>query len=105
MPSQQQIERFTLAFHKVAVERLRQQPDLRQHALGVLSRWESSGASSGGQRYRDMWRELLEGDVDTLSRSICVDTERAATLRSMSPLGFLLDEGERLRIRREAMTT
>lgn len=103
MPSPQQIERFTLAFHKVAVERLRQQPDLRQQALGVLSRWESSGASSGGQRYRDMWRDLLEGDVDTLSRAICVETERAATLRSMSPLGFLLDEGERLRIRREAM--
>jgi len=103
MPSQQQIERFTLAFHKVAVERLRQRPTLRLQALEVLSRWEASGASSGGQTYRDMWRDLLAGDVNALSRAVCVDSEMAATLRSMSPLGFVLDEDERLRIRREAM--
>lgn len=103
MPSQQQIERFTLAFHEVAVERLRQQPALRQQALQVLNRWESSGASSGGKRYRDTWRNLLAGDIETLAQAVCVDTEQAATLRSMSPLGFLLAEDERLRIRHEVM--
>jgi hypothetical protein len=103
MPSQQQIERFTLAFHQVAVDRLRQQPALKQRALEVLSRWESSGVSSAGQRYRDTWRRLLTGDIEALTRAVCTDTEQAATLRSMSPLGFLLPEDERLRIRREAM--
>ena len=103
MPSPQQIERFTLAFHRVAVARLRQKPDLQQQALQVISRWESSGATSAGQSYRDTWRRLLAGDVDDLERAVCVDAEQAATLRSMSPLGFVLPEAERLRIRREAM--
>lgn len=103
MPSQQQIERFTLAFHQVAVERLRQQPDLRQQALQVLNRWESGGVTPAAQRYRDTWRRLLNGDVETLARAVCGDAEQAATLRSMSPLGFVLPEAERLRIRREAM--
>lgn len=103
MPSPQQIERFTLAFHRVAVARLRQQPDLTQLALRVLSRWEASGATSAGQSYRDTWRRLLSGDIDALERAVCVDAEQAATLRSVSPLGFVLAEAERLRIRREAM--
>lgn len=103
MPSQQQIERFTLAFHQVAVERLRQQPELRQQALQVLNRWESGGVTPAAQCYRDTWRRLLNGDMETLARAVCVDAEQAATLRSMSPLGFVLPEAERLRIRREAM--
>jgi hypothetical protein len=103
MPSSQQIERFTLAFHKVAVERLRQEPALMQQALQVLSRWESGGVAPGGKHYRDIWRNLLAGDLESLVHAVCVDTEQAATLRSMSPLGFLLTEEERLRIRREAM--
>lgn len=103
MPSPQQIERFTLAFHQVAVDRLRRQPGLKQQALEVLNRWESNGLSSAGQPYRDTWRRLLTGDTEALSHAVCTDTEQAATLRSMSPLGFLLAEDERLRIRREAM--
>ena len=73
MPSQQQIERFTLAFHKVAVDRLRQQPALKLHALEVLSRWESHGVSSAGQRYRDTWRRLLTGDIEALTHAVCTD--------------------------------
>ena len=103
MPSQRQIERFTLAFHRVAVERIRQEPELKQKALQVLRRWESNGASGGGQTYREAWKILLAGDVEALAHSVCVDTESAATLRSMSPLGFVLATEERLRIRQEAM--
>jgi hypothetical protein len=103
MPTYQQIERFTLAFHRRAIERLRADPSLRAKALGVLDRWESSGVSPGGQPYRDQWRKLLAGGVEHLERAVCADTEEAATLRSMSPLGFVLDEHERLRIRHAAM--
>lgn len=104
MPSPQQIERFTLAFHRVAVEHLRRQPALRRQALAVLDRWESGAAALQANSYRDSWRTLLAGEIDSLERAVCVDTERAATLRSMSPLGFVLEEAERLRIRREAMS-
>ncbi len=105
MPSQQQIETFTLAFHKVAVDRLRERPVLKQHALEVLNRWESHGVSPASQPYRDTWRRLLSDDIETLTQAVCTDTEQAATLRGVSPLGFLLAEDERLRIRREAMAT
>ena len=103
MPSPQQIERYTLAFHRVAVEHLRRKPELRRQALAVLDRWESGAAALQANSYRNSWRVLLAGEIDLLERAVCVDTERAATLRSMSPLGFVLEEEERLRIRREAM--
>jgi len=104
MPSHQQIERFTLAFHRRALERLRGNPALLSEAINVLDRWEAQGMSSTGQPYRDAWRKLLAaGDLALLEKAVCAPTEAAATLRSTSPLGFLLEPAERLRIRREAM--
>lgn len=103
MPSQQAIDRFTLAFHRRAVERLRAQAALRTQALQVLDRWEAQGASVSGRAYRDQWRRLLTGEPEVLEREICAATDRAATLRSMSPLGFVLSPEERLALRREAM--
>jgi hypothetical protein len=103
MPSQQQIERFTLAFHRVAVDRLRRDPALKREALRVLDRWEVNGASASGKRYRDEWRLLLQSDPDALEHAVCSPGEHAATLRGVSPLGFLIEEPERLEIRRQAM--
>lgn len=103
MPTQQQIERFTLAFHRLAIARIGEQPGLRGEALRVLDRWEAQGASMSSKVYRDRWRELLAADIATLEKAVCVDAEPAATLRSVSPLGFVLDDAERMRVRREAM--
>jgi hypothetical protein len=103
MPSTQQIERFTLAFHKLALQRLRDDPGLVRQAVAVLDRWESNGVSAAGQRYRDTWRKLLAGDMDHLEHFVCSSTDEAATLRGASPLGFLLGAPERMRIRQEAM--
>lgn len=104
MPTQQQINRFTLAFHRLAVSRLQAQPALVQHALAVLDRWEAAGLSPASLPYRREWRRLLGGDIAMLQAAVCNETDHAATLRSMSPLGFLLDDGERLRVRQEAMS-
>jgi hypothetical protein len=103
MPTQQQIERFTLVFHQEALKRLARDPALRARALQVLDRWEASGLSSSGQPYRDEWRHLLAADQEALFKALCSDAEHAATLRSMSPLGFLLDDAEKAGLRREAM--
>src|ERR1700748_1681952 len=102
MPTQRQIEKFTLAFHRRAVERLRQRPELIRDAMAVLDRWESI-ASQSGRSYRDEWREILKLGVPAVESAACVDTEHAATLRSTSPLGFVLDPDERLSLRRETM--
>jgi hypothetical protein len=103
MPTQRQIERFTLAFHQVAVNRLRTHPEHLVKAVDVLNRWEAQGISGSGQVYRDAWRRMLGGGVDEIEKSVCIDTDTAATMRSMSPLGFLLSDSERMQIRRKAM--
>lgn len=103
MPTQRQIERFTLAFHQVAVNRLRAHPEHLSKAVDVLNRWETQGVSGAGQVYRDAWRRVLDGGVDEIEKSVCIDTDSAATMRSMSPLGFVLSENERMQIRHQAM--
>jgi meiotically up-regulated gene 157 (Mug157) protein len=103
MPTQRQIERFTLEFHQVEVDRLRGHPEHLTKAVQVLNRWESQGVSPFGQVYRDIWRRILGYGVDEIEKTVCVDTDKAATIRSMSPLGFLLSEDERMQIRRKAM--
>lgn len=104
MPTQRQIERFTLAFHQEAVRRLALKPELLDEALDVLDRWEQRGLSSGSAVYRAEWRRLLGArDLAGLAQTVCVDDEHAATLRGMSPLGFVLPEEERQRLRQQVM--
>jgi hypothetical protein len=105
MPTQRQIERFTLEFHQVAVDRLRTHPEQLTKAMEVLNRWEAQGSSGSGQVYRDTWRRMLGSGIDEIEKTVCVDTDSAATMRSMSPLGFVLSEDERMQIRRKAMTS
>jgi hypothetical protein len=103
MPSQRSIEKFTLAFHVAAVQELRRHPEKLQTALAILDRWEST-ATGTGRVYRDTWRTLLAEGVDSIEEAVCVDSDAAATLRSTSPLGFVLDEAVRSQLRREAMS-
>jgi hypothetical protein len=104
MPTQRQIERFTLVFHQEALRHLASNPALLDEALGVLDRWEQGGLSSGSAVYRAEWRRLLGSrNLADLARTVCVDNDHAATLRGMSPLGFVLPEEERQRLRRQVM--
>jgi hypothetical protein len=103
MPTQRQIERFTLAFHQIAMNRLRKHPEHISAAVDVLNRWEAQGVSGSGQIYRDAWRRALGRGVDEIEKTVCVDTDNDAAMRSMSPLGFVLSEDERMQIRRKAM--
>lgn len=101
MPSQQWIHRFTLDFHRLALLRLREQPQLIERALQTLDRWELHGAQAASQTYRDEWRGLLRTGVAAIEASVCSEADHAATLRSMSPLGFVLTEQERLAVRQK----
>jgi hypothetical protein len=106
MPTPRQIERFTLAFHQEALQRVAHSPELFDQALAVLDRWEAGGLSGGSASYREEWRRLLAArDLAQLARAICANDDHAATLRGMSPLGFVLSAEERQRLRRDAMAT
>ena len=95
MRNQQDIDRFTLAFHERAVARLREKAGLLSQARDTLDRWRAQRGATASDLYFDQWRALLDEGPDAIERSVCVDTEAAATLRSVSPLGFVLSPEER----------
>ena len=99
MPLQQQIHAFTQAFHRTAIERLAAEPALVARALQTLVRWQTQRGPSASDIYMREWQALLQGDLDQLKILVCADDDHAATLRNVSPLGFVLSPAERLALR------
>ncbi len=95
MNRQQQIDDFTYAFHQVAVERLANSPENVVKALATLQRWKDQRGVSASDDYLDEWRVLLSGEISALKTRVCAYNDTAATLRNVSPLGFLLTNAER----------
>lgn len=103
MPSQQQIHAFTLAFHRAAIQRLNEKPELVDRALQTLVRWQTQRGPSASDPYMQEWQALLKGDLRQLQTHVCADGDHAATLRNSSPLGFVLTPTERHALRGESM--
>lgn len=99
MPSQQQINAFTRAFHRTAIQRLAAEPALVERALQTLQRWHDQRGPSASDPYMQEWKALLGGDLAALQDRVCADNEAAATLRNASPLGFVLTPAERQALR------
>ena len=96
MNRQHQINAFTLAAHRMLIARLREQPVLAEEAWDVLNRWRrQAGAGQHVEPYWNEWERLLRAGVSELQRAVCVDTDDAATLRSVSPLGRFMSAAER----------
>ncbi len=102
MPSQREINLFSLAFHRQAVERLRADGDLVERARGTIRRWREQRGPTASDAYFDRWDGLLAQGPEAVERATCADTEEAATLRSVSPLGFVLSPRERSALRLQA---
>ena len=103
MPTPTQLDAFTLAFHRQAVTRLCQQPELLEQALQTLARWEVQRGATASDPYLQRWKELLKQGPNAIEVQVCQQTQEAATLRNVSPLGFVLSANERQQLRREAM--
>ena len=103
MPSQQQINAFTQAFHHAAIKRLDDKPALVKRALHTLARWQTQRGSSVSDPYMREWQALLNADLSQLQKRVCGDDDHAATLRNASPLGFVLTSAERHALRGEIM--
>ena len=96
MDRQQQINDFSLAAHRLAVARLRERPERVEEALGVLQRWrEQAGGPSHCDAYWNEWDRMLREGADAVEQAVCLATDRAATLRSVSPLGRFISVAER----------
>lgn len=101
MPNQQDIDRFTLAFHRRAVARLRNDEVLLEKARATLDRWRAQRGTTASDPYFEQWRKLLDEGPDAIERQVCADSDSAAALRSVSPLGFVLSASERAALHRQ----
>ena len=99
MPSQQQIDAFTQAFHRTAIQQLAAEPSLVARALQTVQRWQDQRGPSASDPYMQEWKALLGGDLTALQDRVCTDNDAAATLRNASPLGFVLTPAERQALR------
>ena len=83
MNRQDQIHAFSLAAHRLAIERLRERPERLVEALDVIRRWQhQANGPAHCDPYWDEWQGLLNQGVDAVERAICQATDHAATLRS-----------------------
>jgi len=102
MRDQRAIDQFTLEFHKRAVVRLRENGELLGKARETLARWKVQRGATASDPYFARWRDLLDQGLDAIEQNVCADTDAAAALRSVSPLGFVLSPQERMALHRLA---
>jgi hypothetical protein len=103
MPTPQQLDAFTLAFHRQAVARMHEQPKLIEQAVQTLDRWKDQRGATAADPYLQRWRELLALGCEGIEAQVCQDSADAATLRNVSPLGFVLSASERQALRQRVM--
>lgn len=102
MDRQRRIERFSQAAHRLAVTRLREQPQRIAEVQALLSRWRARSGRTRSDCYWDEWERLLRLPIDDFEPAICSDDEHATVLRSVSPIDVLISEEERRALLKQA---
>ena len=103
MPTQNQINAFTQAFHRIAIERLAAEPALVERAQQTVQRWQDQRGPRASDPYMQEWQVLLQGDLKAMRDRVCAENDAAATLRNASPLGFVLTPSERQALRAQSV--
>jgi hypothetical protein len=102
MDRQVQIERFLLAAHRLAMQRLRENPLRVADLLATIARWRAQGSLTHSEPYMQEWESLLRLPIDDLEVAICGEGDHPTVLRSVSPVGQLITAEEREQLRRES---
>jgi hypothetical protein len=102
MNRQQQIDKFLLAAHRLAMTRLRAEPARIEPVRAQLARWREQSGPTRSDPYWDEWQVLLSGSLEEVERVVCADDEHGAVLRSVSPMSPLVTQAERSALLREA---
>ena len=89
MNRQAQIDACPLAAHRLALARLRDDPSRVEAARNLLARWRRAKGPSRSDPCWDEWDHLLAAGPGALEAAACGDGDRAAVLRSVSPLGVI----------------
>ena len=97
MNRQQQIDHFVAQAHKLAMQRLREQPGRVGEVRAQLAQWQLAGPTRSDV-YWNEWDSLLAGPLDVLAAVICADSDHAMVLRSVSPMSVLITQAERMQL-------
>jgi hypothetical protein len=98
---QARIERFSLVAHRLVMKKLHEDPRQIDVLQATITRWGAQGALTRSEPYMQEWECLLKLPLDDFERLICADNDHATVLRSVSPIGSLLTQEERDRLRLE----
>lgn len=93
---------FLQAAHRLALTRLRAEPERIGEVQALLHRWREQSGRTRSDLYWDEWERLLVLPIDDFESLICADDEHATVLRSVSPIGVLISEAERRELLLEA---
>lgn len=94
MRTHQEIDKRSLALHRLVAEKIRQDPALFEKAKATLARWMTIvGASS--QPYLERWERLMNQGLDVNLAVATEDSERASAMRQASPFAGILTDQER----------
>lgn len=102
MNRQQQIDYFVAQAHHLAVQRLREQPQRVGEVLAQLLHWRKLSGATRADVYWDEWQGLLTQPIDVLENAVCINTDHATVLRSVSPMSVLITQAERAQLLSQA---
>jgi len=102
MNRQQQLDQFSLALHRRALDALRHEPALRDHARQTLARWRRQAGATRSDVLWDEWEQLLAEEFAALESAALVESDHGQLLRSVSPLGGLVSQSERMALLKQA---
>jgi hypothetical protein len=94
MRTHQEIDRRSLALHRLVAERVMRDPALFEKARLTLARWRQT-VSVASQPYLEEWERLINQGVEACLSVVIEDSQRAAALRQSSPFSGVLTNRER----------
>lgn len=94
MKTHQDIDRRSLALHRLVADKLRHDPDLFDKVKQTLGRWRVTVCASS-QPYLAEWERLADQGLEVCLRMSEEDSERARALRQASPFTGVLTNKER----------
>lgn len=91
----QELDKRSLAMHRLVVEKLRRDPALFDKPKATLARWRTI-VCPASQPYLQEWERLIEQGMETCLAVSVENSEHATALRQCSPFTGILTEQERL---------
>jgi hypothetical protein len=94
MRTHQEIDRRSLALHRLVAERVMRDPALFEKTRLTLARWRQT-VCVASQPYLEEWERLMNQGVDACLSVAVEDSQRVAALRQSSPFSGVLINRER----------